>query len=149
MKKIEIKKIENLLDLHIFSLVNESKRLGFLFLERLVDEYKNKINQFTKPGEILLGVFTDNEIIAIGGLNRDTFSNDPKIGRLRRFYVQQNYRRSGIGTLLLNEILLYANNHFEAVVLYADTEEASLFYCRNGFVKNNKLIKSTHYFRCT
>lgn len=92
-------------------------------------------------------MFKDNELIAIGGLNRDAFSNNPKVGRLRRFYVLQDYRRSGIGTLLLNELLMYAKNHFEAVVLYSDTEEASLFYCKNGFIKDSELIKSTHFIR--
>nr|WP_235190072.1 GNAT family N-acetyltransferase [Bacillus gaemokensis] len=39
--------------------------------------------------------------MALGGLNIDPFSSEQEIGRLRRFYVSRDYRRKGIGKLLL------------------------------------------------
>jgi GNAT superfamily N-acetyltransferase len=127
-------------------LVNESKELGFRFLERLVTDYREGRNTFNQPGEALYGVYNEfNELVAIGGLNIDPNYNNLKVGRLRRFYVAKDYRRKGIGSLLLNKIRLDAKRHFETLVLHTDTVQADRFYLAYGFKKNLDDPNSTHY----
>ncbi|MFC0273687.1 GNAT family N-acetyltransferase [Metabacillus herbersteinensis] len=64
----------------------------------------------------------------MGGLNIDPFSNEPNIGRLRRFYVSREYRRNGLGSLLLKKIIYEAKNYFKVLVLQTDTEQADTSY---------------------
>ncbi|WP_144512955.1 GNAT family N-acetyltransferase [Bacillus sp. FJAT-22090] len=146
MSELEIKQIENLLAIDFAHLVKESKEDGFRFLDRLVDEYRDGINTFHKPGETLYGVYNiEGLLVAIGGLNINPFTENQKIGRLRRVYVASAYRRKGVEALLLNEIISNARRHFDVLVLYTDTESADSFYTSLGFSKEAKYKKSTHY----
>lgn len=141
-----VKQMEVLDSREVSHLVQESKGAGFRFLEKLVNDFENGTNTFNKQGESLFGVFNKyGVIIAIGGLNSDPFANNPGIGRLRRFYVANDYRRSGIGTLLLNMIISEARNHYKVLVLHTDTEQAAIFYSANGFCKSCDYPNSTHY----
>ncbi len=145
MEEFEVKQIKNLLYVDLTCLVKESKEEGFRFLERLVKDYKNGTNNFNKPGESLFGAFNkEGVVIAIGGLNIDPFSNEQIIGRLRRFYVSKDYRRSGIGRLLLENIICDAKTNYKVLVLHTDTEQADKFYTSLGFLKENRYPKSTH-----
>ncbi len=62
-----------------------------------------------------------------------------KIGRLRRFYIAKDYRRIGLGKLLLKRLLYHAEKYFKVVVLHTDTKQGDAFYIANGFVKGNYL----------
>ncbi len=110
----ELKPIASLLDFDLHSLIEQSKEDGFRFVERLVNDYKNGSNTFNREGEVLIGVFNEDGIlVAIGGLNKDPFSKDNNIGRLRRFYVSKEVRRNGIGSLLVNRIIDEAKRYYE------------------------------------
>ncbi|KQU24336.1 GNAT family acetyltransferase [Bacillus sp. Leaf75] len=145
MKQFELKRVKDLLNLDLTSLLTESQKEGFLFLERLINDYKNGTNTFSKPGEFLYGVFNqEGLIIAIGGINKDPFSTNERIGRLRRFYVSKDYRRIGVGRSLVTRILKDSSEHYENIVLYTDTEHADKFYTSLGFIKDSNSLKSTH-----
>lgn len=145
MKQFELKRVKDLLSIDLTNLIIESKKEGFLFLERLINDYKNGTNTFSKPGEFLYGVFNqEGSVIAIGGINKDPFSTNERIGRLRRFYVSKGYRRKGVGKSLVTRILKDASEHYEIIVLYTDTEDANKFYNSLGFIKDNSVSKSTH-----
>jgi len=145
MEQFELKKIKNLLDVNLMDLVTESKKEGFRFLERLINDYKNGTNNFSKSGEVLYGVFNkEGLLIAIGGINKDPFSTNKRTGRLRRFYVSKEYRRMGVGRSLVTRILKDASENYEIIVLYTDTEDANKFYTSLGFIKDNSVSKSTH-----
>ena len=93
----------------IQSLRLESQKQGHRFIARFVTEYKDGTNRFALPGEALFGVYDDERLIAIGGLNRDPFlENDSVVndgvGRVRHVYVLTEFRRQGVGTLLLESI---------------------------------------------
>ncbi|MBJ8025802.1 GNAT family N-acetyltransferase [Bacillus cereus] len=79
------------------------------------------------------------------GLNEDPYTKDNKIGRLRRFYISRDYRRIGLGNLLLNQLLCHAEKYFEVIVLHADTKQGDVFYTANGFVKGGLYTGSSHY----
>ncbi|MGA4719704.1 GNAT family N-acetyltransferase [Fictibacillus nanhaiensis] len=146
MEEFEIRNIDNLLNHDITRLLIQSKEEGFRFVERLVNDYKNGSNTFTNEGEALFGAFTQNsELIGICGLNKDPYSNQGKIGRLRRFYISKTYREKGVGRLLLNRVICEAKLHYRIIVLHTDTELADNFYTSNGFSKSNVHTNSTHY----
>ncbi len=141
-----IRKINNLLTIECKDLWLQSRNEGFHFIQRLIHEYKSGTYTFHIRGEALYGVFAqDNTLLAIGGVNIDSFSSTPTIGRLRRFYVKKTHRRLGLGSLLVKRIILEATNHFNVLVLYTDTEQADSFYTSLGFLKSNRYPHSTHY----
>ncbi|MGE6541375.1 GNAT family N-acetyltransferase [Bacillus luti] len=145
MKDIHIQQIEDLMIYEHDYLVQESKDEGFHFLVKLISEYENKINTFNKTRECLYGIFQGEKLIGIGGLNEDPYTENNKIGRLRRFYISKDYRRIGIGNLLLNRLLSHAEKYFQIVVLHTDTKQGDAFYTANGFVRGNMYKGSSHY----
>ncbi|PHG12075.1 GNAT family N-acetyltransferase [Bacillus toyonensis] len=145
MKDIHIQQIENLMKYEISHLVQDSKEGGFNFLIKLINEYENKINVFNKTGECLYGIFQGEKLIGIGGLNEDPYTENNKIGRVRRFYIAKEYRRKGLGRLLLVRILSDAKKYFNIVVLNTDTEQGDKFYTSGGFVKAKKYVRASHY----
>lgn len=146
MGKYEVKQINNLLNFDLENLVKQSKEEGFRFVERLVNDYKNGSNTFNHFGEGIFGVFNeDSVLVAIGGLNKDPFSNEQYIGRLRRFYVSKEYRRNGIGSLLVKRIIYEAKRYYKILVLLTDTEQADKFYTSIGFSKGNLYSNSSHF----
>ncbi|WP_410256876.1 GNAT family N-acetyltransferase [Bacillus cereus] len=145
--KLQLQQIKNLSQVDITYLVEESKKEGFNFLVKLVNEYRNEINTFHKEGECLYGVFEEEVLIGIGGLNQDVYTKDATLGRLRRFYISKKYRRNGVGNILLNKILSHAKEYFHIVVLYTDTEQGSQFYISNGFIKSEEYKGSNYYLK--
>jgi len=146
MGDFEVKRINNLFNFDLDYLVKQSKEEGFRFVERLVNDYKNGTNTFNDTGEGLFVVLNEQGIlIAIGGLNKDPFTNERSIGRLRRFYVNKKYRRNGIGSLLLKRIISEAEKYYKILVLHTDTEQADKFYTSSGFFKGDFYSNSTHF----
>ncbi|MFT0600381.1 GNAT family N-acetyltransferase [Bacillus cereus] len=145
MKDMHIQQIENLMKYEFKYLVQESKEEGFNFLKKLINEYENELNTFNKSGECLYGIFQGEKLIGIGGLNADPYTENNKIGRLRRFYIAKDYRRIGLGKLLLNKLLSHAEKYFKVVVLHTDTKQGDVFYTANGFVKREVYKRSSHY----
>ena len=86
-------------------LLAESRKEGFKFLDRLVLAYVDGSNQFGKRGEALFGVYSEQRLIAIGGLNRDPYLPQEEVGRVRHLYVLSAWRKQGIGRLLVQRII--------------------------------------------
>lgn len=146
MEKYEVQQIHNLLDLDLNKLVEQSKGDGFWFVERLLMEYKSGINTFHQSGEGLFGVFNEEcMLIAIGGLNNDPYSKGQAIGRLRRFYVSKEYRRTGLGSVLALKLIDEAKKYYKILVLHTDTEQGNDFYVSLGFSKDSYFPKSSHF----
>ncbi len=114
-------------------LEHEAQLDGHGFLTRLRNEWTQNINRFDAPGEWLLGVYTGTQLTAVGGLNRDPYVDDARIGRLRHIYVHNNHRQRGMARRLVDE-LLARNTHFETIRLRTTDSIASQFYERLGFV---------------
>ncbi|WP_026562717.1 GNAT family N-acetyltransferase [Bacillus sp. J37] len=148
MEEYKAKQINNLFSYDLNILIKQSKEEGFRFIERLVNDYKNGANTFNNSGEALFGVFNEKEeLIAIGGLNKDPYSQKPYIGRLRRFYVTKEYRRNGIGSLLIKRIINEAVEYYNTLVLHTDTKQADHFYSSLGFLKEDLYPNSTHFIK--
>ncbi|MEW5928634.1 MAG: GNAT family N-acetyltransferase [Gemmatimonadota bacterium] len=114
-------------------LVEESEREGFGFLVRLRREFLDGGNRFDAPGEALLGCLRGAELVGVGGLNRDPYSPEPRVGRLRHLYVAAAQRRGGVGRMLVAALVEAARPHFDVLQLRTDTEAAARFYEALGF----------------
>lgn len=143
---MNIKVIDDLKNVDVSKLVEESEAEGYRFLRRLVSQYEDGTNTFNKAGEVLYGVWDHKgKLVAIGGLNRDPYSDKSGIGRLRRFYISEHARRQGIGTKLLKEILNYGKGHFHEIVVRTDSSVADAFYRANGFSGDLGMPDATHH----
>ena len=78
----------------------EAAREGFRFVDKLAAEWRSGANRFAQSGEVFLGAFRGAELIAVSGLNRDPYTDQDGIGRLRHLYVRQSARRFGVGSAL-------------------------------------------------
>lgn len=145
MENISLKRISDLSGLEPFELVEESKLAGYRHVVRLVEDYNSGINTFDKQGEVLLGAFDKQRLIGICGLNQEPYNLEPGIGRLRRMYVLHEYRRMGIGRILVNEITRLAQDQFKVLVLHTENKEAEVFYTSLGFLNNNRYENVSHY----
>ena len=127
----------------LHSLVGESKRVGYNFLQRTIDDWHSGANKFDRPGEKLWGLFIGKDLIGIGGLNIDPYSLTPKIGRVRHLYVREAQRRKGYATLIMNKIMEEAGYNFTVLRLFTDNAGASAFYERLGFKRTGE-YKASH-----
>lgn len=122
----------------------EAMTEGFGIITRLRNEWDSGANRFDREGEILLGTFRADTLLGIGGLNRDPYLNDPRVGRLRHLYVLRDERRAGIGRGLVEHILGHARSSFDSVRLW--TDRAVSFYDSLGFDRVDG-PKATHLYR--
>ena len=106
-------------------LVDESSAEGFGFVARLVREHDAGITRFDGPGELLLVVEADGEVIAVGGVTRDPHVDDARVGRIRHVYVRAAWRRRGAGRLLVRALESHARAHFAVLRLRTSTPEGA------------------------
>lgn len=147
MEQIDIASISEIESVSINHLVEESLSQGFRFVERLMREYRSGFNCFDRPGEMLLTASLQGAVVGIGGLNRDPYFNDPKIGRLRHLYVESVWRGQGIGRLLVNQLIREADRHYQLLTLRTDTPAADKFYQKLGFKTHPNWEHTTHHLQ--
>ena len=111
--KNRVERVDDLNLVDISRLIKESEAEGYRFLSRLVNDYQDGTNRFNKLGEALFAIRNEEgEIVAIGGVNQSPFTDNKQTARLHRFYVLDEARRQGIGSLLLKEIINHSVMHF-------------------------------------
>src|SRR5262245_21325780 len=93
----------------------ESLREGFRFVERLCNEWVSGANRFAGPGEALFLALDDDHVVGVCGLNRDPYTGDPSIGRVRSLYVAPTHRHHGVGRALLKTVITYARSNFRVL----------------------------------
>ncbi|MBS1524773.1 MAG: GNAT family N-acetyltransferase [Bacteroidetes bacterium] len=140
---IKLIKIEESNFLLIGQLAEEAASEGYAFVQRTIDEWETGVNRFSDDGEALLGLMAGTKLIGIGGLNRDTYTEQPNIGRVRHLYIRSAYRRKGYATILMKTIINQAGQHFAMLRLFTDNPEAAVFYETLGFDKAD-LPKASH-----
>lgn len=133
---------ENVEALH--SLIGESTRGGYHFLQRTIDDWYSGANRFDRSGEKLWGVFMGEDLIGIGGLNIDPYIVAPKIGRIRHLYVREARRREGFATLLMRKIIEEASYNFTVLRVFTNNADAGTFYEKLGF-KQAAEYKASHF----
>lgn len=135
MGQIDITRISGIKSVALNHLLQESWSQNFRFVERLIRDCRSGLNCFDNPGEMLLTASLQGAVVGIAGLNRDPYFNEPKIGRLRHFYVESVGRGQGIGRLSVNQLKRFA---VRTLVLYpidfspkASFEQASCLFNNN------------------
>jgi GNAT superfamily N-acetyltransferase len=126
-------------------LLDESRAEGFHFLERLATEWSSGELRFQRPGEVLLVVYDDKQLVAVGGLTADPYATEPAVGRLRRVYVRPHARRQGVGRRLVQALEVTAADHYRRVVLRTDTVAAARFYEALGYAPLPPGSSATHH----
>ena len=97
LSSAEIMRLEEL-PLGIEALRAEAARDGFRFIEKLMNEWQSGANRFDAPGEVLIGAFQNESLVAVCGLNIDPYAGDSAVGRLRHLYVLKSARRQRLGS---------------------------------------------------
>jgi GNAT superfamily N-acetyltransferase len=99
------------------ALAREASSEGFLFLARLIAQWKSGTNRFDQPGEQLLGAIANGELVGVCGLNRDPYLEEDTVGRLRHLYVTRAARGSGAGSALVARLVDEATSLFRLLRL--------------------------------
>lgn len=141
MKRIEIQQITHLPE-EVFTLEKEAVAEGFRFLTRLISEWESGTNRFNAPGECLMAAYSNQQVIGIGGLSVDPYTQ-PDTARLRRVYVAPAARNQHVGQALVKALVAQATLHFQTVRLSTDTSGGDAFYLRCGFTRTED-VHATH-----
>lgn len=144
MSQISISKIDFLSYPDISHLVVESSKEGFRHMKRLVDEYQSGTNRFDKHGEVLFVACDHDRIIGIGGLNQTLTDG---IGRVRRLYISRDYRKQGIGRMIMDRVIEEAKRHYQMIELKTDNPAADQFYRSLGFSVKDGVEDVSHYLQ--
>ena len=141
---VHIEPLASLSATELEALVTESERDGWRFVRRLLDEWSSGQNRFVQPGERLFGALSAGELIGIGGLSRDPYEADTRIGRVRRMYVLRHWRRCGVGRRLMEQIIETARETYGELRLRTESAEAARFYKGLGFQARREEPHFTH-----
>lgn len=131
----------------IADLVELSKAEGHDLVERLVDDWRDGSNRFDRIGEVACRVRLGPELVAVGGLNRDPYIDDPKVGRIRHVYVVPEARGAGVGRALVEALVNHARGRFTRVRVRTMNTAAAGFYRALGFEETPEEAESTHHIR--
>ncbi|MGH6815785.1 MAG: GNAT family N-acetyltransferase [Hyphomicrobiaceae bacterium] len=112
----------------------EARSEGFRFIARLEDDWASGANRFAKPGERLVAATAERRPIGIGGLNRDPFASEARVGRLRHLYVYPAWQRQGVASAIVAELPRDASMDFDRVRLRSYDAAVAAFYVGLGFV---------------
>ena len=107
-------------------------------------EWLKKKNRFDKKGEVVYGIFESGKMTAVCGRNIDPYAGDESIGRIRHLFVHPDYRKTGLGKLLVTKALNEGESFFSTVHLRTYNDIASAFYCSLGFKKVDSEKHVTH-----
>lgn len=125
---------EDVLPEDIDSLADTAGDEGHAIVARLAADFRSGENRFDAPGEGLWEARVGTNLVGICGLNRDPFATPAeKAGRVRRLYVIPEFRRQGIASALLENVIAVARLHFSLVNAFTTNPAAIRFYTARGF----------------
>jgi GNAT superfamily N-acetyltransferase len=145
MTRLRIERLTELPTSDLQSLLAESRQQGHELVGRLIQEYESGQNRFDAPGEALFGVYADQDLIAIGGLNGDPYLPDGQTGRVRHVYVLADWRGRGVGRLLVERIIKEAREHFQRLTLRTFSDRGDRFFRSLGFQPGSPLPGASHH----
>lgn len=118
------------------------------YIESQLDDYDKKYIRYRITGNINIGILKDNSIIAGVDASMTAF----KILYVSTLFVDENYRRNNIGTMLMAEVEKRARQ-LGANMIRLDTFNwqgkdfySSLGYEEVGFYENKEDGFSEHFF---
>lgn len=142
-RKLELKDIDQIVDLRLKQLADEGAIQSFDLKPNLYNFYNEQLksNNF-----VIFGFLKNDEIIATGSLSttyKPPYYNCPngKIGLLSSMYVNPSYRRCGIATRMLDEIVKYAKENDFSLIHITASKMGELLYSKYGFIKKNNFME--------
>jgi GNAT superfamily N-acetyltransferase len=125
-------------------LLAESRAGGHHMLVQFDENWRSGANVFKRHGEIMLGAWDGDTLVATCGRNVDPYDPHPRTARVRYLYVAEKYRRQGVGELLIAEIRRDAAVDFDYLNTNAP-EAAFPFYASLGFEALNDEYATHRY----
>lgn len=122
----------------------ESLAEGHDFVDRLVIGWEDGSNRFDRSGEVLLEVRRGSDLVGVGGLNVDPYSDEAGLGRIRHVYLSPSVRGTGVGQSLVMELVDHAGKTFSRLRLRVAVPGAEGFYDRLGFRRTVDEPNATH-----
>lgn len=119
---------------------------AYRFIDRLIEDWANGTNRFSKQSERLLIAQHDGGLVGVGGINIEPLM--PGALRMRRFYVLPTRRKLGIGRHLVEALLDPARHTGNVVTVNAATDLAPAFWEALGFQPDRRDGR-THILRPT
>jgi GNAT superfamily N-acetyltransferase len=117
----------------VLELAEQAEREGYRFVTRLIDDWREGSNRFDGPGEAVFAASIDQRIVGVCGLNVDPYVQEASLGRVRHLYVLPDFRRSGVGSVLMSMVIDEAARTFERLRLRTRNPGAAVFYEALGF----------------
>lgn len=117
----------------IHGMAADARAEGHRFVDRLICEWETGENRFETAGERLLAVVSSGTLAGIGGLTVDP--RNASAMRMRRFYVREQFRRTGLGRRLAMCLLESVSGSRPAIAVNAGSRTASQFWEALGFVR--------------
>ncbi|MFG6117738.1 GNAT family N-acetyltransferase [Thalassobacillus sp. B23F22_16] len=102
------------------------------------------MTHYNKEGSVFLIAIVNQELVATGAITRES----GQLGRVERMSVKRNYRRQGVGRLMLQSIEWYAKAiGYTRLVLETnkDWESALSFYSSNGYKIYQNDSRRSHF----
>ena len=123
---IEVKKLEkhdaaSYRNIRLAALYNSPDSFGTLYVEEAtmtVDKFEEKIP--VDNNSFVLGCYKDRDLIGIVAFYQESRTKVRHKAYIRSMYVQPEYRKIGIGKLLLNELITRAKAIEEIEILLLD-----------------------------
>lgn len=107
------------------------------FIQKVINRWETGEHRFSGQGDKLWTLSAGDELIAIGGLNRekDPVFKDDLVGRARHMYVAKEYRGRHLSNVLMNLIEGKAReNGWHTLTLHSsERPEANALYAKHGF----------------
>ena len=113
-------------------------------LDRLISDFHEGSNRFSRPGEGLWVMHEGEDAIAVGGVNIDPYYDDSSLGRIRHLYVHPERRCCGVGTGLMMLIEGGGAAYFESYQLFTANPVAAKFYEALGYARVEGRYKVSH-----
>ncbi len=142
MTAARITRIDSLPDGFV-PLCEEAYVRGFHHLKVLHEDWNAGTMRFDGPGEGLFAAEFGPVLAGIVGVTEDPYA-DAGVARVRRLYVGNAHRLSGIGRALLDATASRARSAGHRVLRVRSPEEAWAFYERVGFRRAPNERGATH-----
>lgn len=143
LKRLDINYIDEIIDLRLKQLKDEGAAETFDLKPNL---FKFYTEQLIGDNFAIFGIIDNNKIIATGSLSfvyKPPYYNCPngKIGLLSSMYVDDNYRRQGLATKMLDKIVEYTKENDCSLIHITASKMGELLYTKYGFIKKNNFME--------
>jgi len=126
------------------TLIASAEAEGFQALTTLARNFESGTNRFAGAGEVLLTLWDGDDLLGIGGLNRDPYFPERTVGRLRHLYVLPPLRSRGLGRSLVKALENHAKGVFPVLQLFTQSPRAGAFYEALGYQSIQGETKVSH-----